>query len=107
MKKNALVYGPVNGPIFDEIKDGLNLQDYSRAETPDRYDVVIVSGASFTPDAMSDDALLKSAFRAGKWLLGLDISEDHKSQGLSKLIGCGNTGASTAFMVRQDKGGAG
>jgi hypothetical protein len=107
MKKNALVYGPVNGPIFDEIKDGLNLQNYSRAETPGQYDVVIFSGASFTPDALSDDALLKNAFRAGKWLLALDISEDHKSRGLNKLIGCGNTGSSTAFMVRHDRGGPG
>jgi len=103
MKKNALVYGPVNGPVFDEIKYGLNLQDYTGAETLAACDVVVVSGAWLTPLAMSNDALLGSALRAGKWVLALDITEEHKSQGLSKLIGCANRGASTALMVRRER----
>ena len=43
MKKNALVYGSANGPIFDEIQYGLNLQRYSGAEVANPYDVVVVS----------------------------------------------------------------
>lgn len=99
---NALVLGPVQSPYFDALRPSLNLVQYTGSQNVNDYDVLVFDGDAQSPQALQADPLVDQAMRAGKWVLGLDVTEDHKQTGFGGRLGAVNRGTSPGWMVRVD-----
>lgn len=98
----ALVYGPVSSPVYDELKKTMRLVPYDGSQKVENHDMVIFDGDVHTPAALVGNALLASALREGKWVLGVDLNESQKRDGLGPLLDFASKGVSPGYLVRTD-----
>ncbi|TSA85533.1 hypothetical protein FNU79_10100 [Deinococcus detaillensis] len=67
---NALVEGPVESAFLEPLRSTVKLVQYDGSQKSGDYDLVILDGDHHTPAALREDALVKEALGAGKWVLG-------------------------------------
>lgn len=60
----------------------MRLTPYDGSQKPEDFDVVIFDGDTHTPEAVKAEPLVAQSLRSGKWVLGLDVTEAHKTTGL-------------------------
>jgi hypothetical protein len=97
----ALVYGTAASPIHEALKTKLTMTPWDGSQEADDYDLVILDGDAFTAQQLKEEEeLVHSAIRGGVWVLGLDLTEDHKGDGLGHLLGAGTPEKSHAYLTR-------
>ena len=96
----ALVYGMAMSPIHEALKSKLTMTVSNGSQKPTDFDLVILDGDAFTAQQLKEEELVHSAIRGGVWVLGLDLTEDHKGDGLGHLLGAGTPEKSFAYLVR-------
>ncbi|GAA5534164.1 hypothetical protein [Deinococcus aluminii] len=101
----ALIHGAVSSPVFEALQPLVRQVSGDTQPDPGEFDLVIVDGDSFTGGQLRDDPLIQRALRSGVWVVGLDMSEDDKKDGLGGLIGASTPQASRFYMVRQSRPG--
>ena len=97
---DALVLGPVQSAHLDALGPNLNLVQHDGSQKVADYDLLVFDGDAHAPQALQDNALIDEALRSDKWVLGLDVSEDHKRTGFADRLGAVDRGASPGWMVR-------
>ncbi|CAA9348562.1 MAG: hypothetical protein AVDCRST_MAG93-7007 [uncultured Chloroflexia bacterium] len=98
----ALVHGPLSSPVVDELRKTARLVPYDGSQKVADHDMVVFDGDSHTSAALTGDALLASALRAGKWVLGVDVNESHKRGALGPLLDFASHGTSPGYFVRTE-----
>jgi hypothetical protein len=103
----ALVKGAVSSPVFDELKKVFRVVQYDGKQKVTDYNLLILDGDAYTPDALKADALVGEAWRAGIGVLTVDAAEDDKRQGLGGRLGLATKDTSRGFFARssRDKSG--
>ncbi len=98
----ALVYGMMAAsPIYEVLKTKLTMTVSNGSQKATDFDLVILDGDSFTAGQLrEEEELVHSAIRDGVWVLGLDLTEDHKQDGLGQFLGAGTPEKSFAYLVR-------
>lgn len=96
---SALVDGPVESAYLDPLKPTLQLVQYDGSQKPENYDLLILDGDHHTPAALKDNTLVQSALRAGRWVLALDVTSEHKRDGLGETLHAASQGTSLAYAV--------
>lgn len=92
------VHGQVSSPVFDELT---RLAEVRQDAAPGAGGaVLVVDGDAFTPQALAHDAQVRAALGAGRWVLALDVTAEHKRAGLGALLGAANGADSRAYLVR-------
>ncbi|WP_102126513.1 hypothetical protein [Deinococcus planocerae] len=99
-RMNALVLGPVQSAYFDALRPSLNLVQYTGSQNVKDYDVLIFDGDAQSPQALQADPVVEQAVRAGKWVLGMDLTEAHKQMGFESRLSAVNGGTSPGWLVR-------
>ncbi len=99
------VLGQVSSPVFDAIARLADVR--ASAAAGDSATALVLDGDAITPQALARDPQVRRALRAGRWLLALDVSAEHKLTGLRALVGAGNAEPSRAYLVRLASNGAG
>lgn len=67
------------------------------------FDLVILDGDGLGAQEIREDASIHSAVRAGVWVLGFDVAEDDKTDGLGYSLNAATPGTSPAYLVRQTR----
>ncbi len=99
----ALVYGMAGGPIYEALKTHVNMTVSDGSQRASDFDLLIVDGDGFTAQQLKEEAFIHNAIRAGVWVLGLDVMEDDKQDGLGYSLGAATPGTSPAYLVRQTR----
>ena len=97
---SALVYGMAASPIYEALKSKVEMTVSDGSQKATDFDLVILDGDGFTAQQLKEDELIHSAIRGGVWVLGLDLTEDHKGDGLGQLLGAGTPEKSMAYLVQ-------
>jgi hypothetical protein len=103
----ALVHGPVDSRVFARLAPHLRLTPYSGQERAEEFDVVVLDGRAFTPDQVAQLELVDEALSAGTWVLLLNPTAAHKSEGLWARVHFATPGTTAAVMVRQRRSATG
>ncbi|MFT3921810.1 MAG: hypothetical protein QM778_04685 [Myxococcales bacterium] len=87
----ALLYGSVENELLDPIHQQMRVRHYKRhgaglEQQLRDVDLVIVDGDHFTPQQLQRDPIAGAALRAGKWVLALDVTAEHKRVGLGQYL---------------------
>lgn len=97
----ALVYGMTMSPIHEALKSKIKMTASDGNQEATDFDLIIIDGDAFTAQQLKEEEeLVHSAIRGGVWLLGLDLTEDHKQDGLGHLLGAGTPEKSHAYLTR-------
>ena len=97
----ALVYGMAASPIYEALKSRVRMTVSNGSQEVADFDLIILDGDSFTAQQLKEEEeLVHSAIRGGVWVLGLDLTEDHKGDGLGHLLGAGTPEKSFAYLTR-------
>ncbi len=107
LEGDALVIGEIGGDIAEGITNNMRLTPYDGSQKLEDYDVIIFDGDAHTPEAVRAEPLVAQALRAGKWMLGLDITEAHKTLGLGDFTLGVSKGSSPAYATRVQQDAAG
>ncbi|THF85420.1 hypothetical protein E7T09_15740 [Deinococcus sp. KSM4-11] len=94
---DTLVIGAVQSTYVDALKPSLNMVQYTGSQKPEDYNLVLFDGDANSPTDVAAHPVLAQALRAGKWVLGVDLTEAHKKQGIQGLLHASTCGTSTAF----------
>ena len=86
-------------PIYEALKTKLTVTVSNGSQKATDFDLVILDGDAITVQQLKEE-LVHSAIRGGVWVLGLDLTEDHKGDGLGYLLGAGTPEKSHAYLVR-------
>jgi hypothetical protein len=93
---SAALYGPVSSAAFDALRGLLVIGD--RVESAR---VLVVDGDARSPGELASDALIQRHLRAGKWVLLVDLSENHNDRDLVPLAhSSGGSGSHLAIVRR-------
>lgn len=104
---DALVLGEINGDVADGITGSMRLMIYDGSQKPEDFDVVVFDGDTHTPEAVKAEPLFAQALRSGRWVLGLDVTEAHKTDGLGDFTLGVSKGPSPAYATRVQQDAAG
>lgn len=99
----SLVYGPVESAFLEPLKGSLSQVRYDGSQKLEDFDLVILDGDHHTPAALQDDALVQEALRTGKWVLALDMTAEHKREGLGQVLLAATDGTSPAYAAHLDQ----
>lgn len=100
LEGDALVIGQMDGAVADGITKSMRLTTYDGSQKPGDFDVIIFDGDANSPDAVKAEPLVAQALRSGKWVLGLDVTEAHKTTGLGDLTLGVSKGPSPAYATK-------
>jgi hypothetical protein len=99
----ALVLGAVESPLLASLGDLFELtQDDGEQELSD-FDVLILDGDTHSAEALREHTLVREAVRSGMWLLSLDLTAEHKREGLGYLFHTASDGRSHAYAARMSQ----
>lgn len=101
----ALVYGAVSSPILEALRGKVAMTPGNGSQTPGDYDLVIMDGDAFRGPQLKEDVLIREAVRSGVWVLGLDMVEDDKREGLGDVMGASTPNLSEAYLIRRTRVG--
>ena len=85
-KSHALVLGEVESPFFDSLSERMTLTSYDGSQNLADHDVLVFDGDYYTPGEVRDHEIVSQAVRSSMWVVGLDVTEEHKRQGLGDYV---------------------
>jgi hypothetical protein len=100
-KLKILTDRKVVGPIFEKLSNRATVDQYDGSQLPADYHVVILDGKAHTAQELIRNPLLREAFAEGKWVLVLNVKDDHKTIGVASHLGIGTKGESNAYLFRR------
>ena len=106
-KGNALVLGKAESPFLDSLSDRMTLTSYDGSQNLADHDALVFDGDHYTPGEVRDHKIVKQAVRSSMWVVGLDVTEEHKRQGLGDYVQASSGGNSPVYVVHmgQDANG--
>ena len=96
----ALVLGRADSPVIESFDEEVELTSYDGSQDIAEYDLVIFDGDTFTPAAIREQGIISQALQLNKWVLGVDLTGEHKQDGLGSFLGFASHGDSPGYMVR-------
>ncbi len=95
----ALVYGPVESTFLESLKPTLSLVQYDAGQKLEDYSLLILDGDAHTPASLKEDALVQGALRTGMWVLAVDVTAEHKRDGLGQFLHAASLSTSPAYAM--------
>ena len=86
-KLKILTDRKVVGPIFEKLSHRATVDQYDGSQLPADYHVVILDGEAHAAQELIRNPLLREAFAEGKWILVLNVKDDHKTIGVASHLG--------------------
>lgn len=96
-----LIDRQVLGQIFEKISHHATVDKFDGSQCAADYHVVILDGNAHTPQELVNNRLLREALAEGKWVLVLNVKDDHKTVGVSSHLGINTEGESNAYLFRR------
>lgn len=103
----ALLLGAAESPIQEAFQEQVRVIPYDGSQDPSDFDLLIVDGDAFTAQQLRDEELIHRALRSGVWVLGLDVEEDDKQDGLGYLLEAATGDTSAAYLIRMSRDAGG
>jgi hypothetical protein len=106
-KGRALVVGTAEGIVYEAIADHYRVTFGTGNEDPREYDLVVFDGNHTAPDALHKNRAPAHFLAAGKAVVLLNNTEDHRQIGLRHLLWAHAQGDSpaVAFFIPRDRRG--
>lgn len=103
----ALVHGPVESAYLEPLKKTMNMTTDDGSQNLEDFDILIFDGDAHEPSSLKEDGIVRQALRVNKWVLGVDLAEAHKQDGLGDVLNAYSCGDSSAYAmhVTQDRNG--
>ncbi len=102
-RPKALVYGAVSSPVFDALRSTLDVTMGDATADASAFDLVVLDGDNFTGQQIAHDGFISRAIHSGVWVLGVDMAEDDKKEGVMAQTACATPNASRYYMVQQSR----
>ncbi len=85
----------------------MNMTIYDGSQKLEDFDILIFDGDAHDLASLEEDGVVHQALRGDKWVLGVDLAEAHKRDGLGDLLNAYSCGDSSAYAVHvtQDRNG--
>jgi hypothetical protein len=97
---SALVLGDARSPVLMSLDELLELTQHDGTQDLADFDVLILDGDTHTPGALKEHELVQEAVRSGMWVFSLDVTHEHKRNGLGHLLHAASDGKSHAYATR-------
>lgn len=99
-KGSALVLGDARSPLLASLDELLELTQHNGAQDLADFDVLILDGDTHSAGVLKEHELVQEAVLSGMWVLSLDVTHEHKRDGLGHLLHAASDGKSHGYATR-------